>query len=229
MISSLVNSIKSLTFSAVQAILRGLLGLLFRMRVTGRDRVPSTGYILVANHLGWADPFLLLAYLPHHPRLFVLADKHGAFKHWWWRVVIEWSGRIIPIDRTTTFGAHAALRACYAILERGEALALFPEGVVGREESEIAPLKPGIGALCLRSGRPVLPVGIAGASELYLGRKLTLHIGHPFVPQRIGAHAQERIENATQQVGDALRSTLPPFVEEPIVHKRLRWLTQLFS
>ena len=229
MISTLVNSIKSLTFSVVQAILRGLLGLLFRVRVAGQDRVPSDGYILAANHLGWVDPFLLLAYLPHNPRLFVLADRHGAYKHWWWRVIIEWSGRIIPIDRTTTYGAHAPLRACLAVLERGDGLALFPEGVVGREEGEMAPLKPGIGALCLHSGRPVLPVGIAGASELYLGRELTLHIGHPFVPQRIGASAPERIENATQQVRDALRSTLPPFAEKAVAQKRLRWLTQLFS
>lgn len=229
MIAALANSIKSLTFSAVQAVLRTLLGLLFRVRVAGQDRVPSSSYILVANHLGWVDPFLLLAYLPHHPRLFVLADKQGVSKHWWWQVIIEWSGRIIPIDRTTAYGAHSALRACYAVLKRGDALALFPEGVVGREESEIAPLKPGIGALCLHSGRPVLPVGIAGASELYLGRELTLHIGQPFVPQKIGAYAQETIENVTRQVCDALQSALPPFVDREVARKRLRWLTDLFS
>ncbi len=47
---------------------RTLFALIFRLRLEGAP--PRSGrYMLVANHQGWADAFLLIALFPTEPRL----------------------------------------------------------------------------------------------------------------------------------------------------------------
>ncbi len=90
-------------------------------------------------------------------------------------------------------------------------------------------IAPGIGALCLRSGLPVLPVGISGASELYLGRSITLNIGRLFYPQSPPSSFKARVDSVTQQVHAALQAAVPPFSEPVGDRKRCRRLTNLLT
>ena len=53
---------------AARGLLRLMLGRLFRLRLVGEP--PSSGpYLLIVNHQGWADPFVLIALLPPEPRI----------------------------------------------------------------------------------------------------------------------------------------------------------------
>src|ERR1700730_7320710 len=52
-----------------------LLHALFRIRVEGRERIPTdTAYVLIANHLNWLDSFAILATFPAEPRVHFLGD-----------------------------------------------------------------------------------------------------------------------------------------------------------
>jgi 1-acyl-sn-glycerol-3-phosphate acyltransferase len=62
----------TLRFIAARALLRLILGSLFRVELVGLERLPAGPHILACNHLSWVDPFLLLAYLPASPRIHYL-------------------------------------------------------------------------------------------------------------------------------------------------------------
>ncbi|MEK7216416.1 MAG: 1-acyl-sn-glycerol-3-phosphate acyltransferase, partial [Chloroflexota bacterium] len=113
--------LSELRFLAARVLLRGLLRLCFRIQVRGLEQVPDRGYVAVANHLNWIDGFLLLAYLPQRPRLFVLGDMQGVYKHGWWKAFLALVGRVMPIDRHGPGGIRAGLDACNEVLRRGDA------------------------------------------------------------------------------------------------------------
>lgn len=217
-----------LTFPVIRLLLRALTRLLFRVQVSGLEHVPPDGYLAVANHLNWIDGFLLLAYLPLRPRLFVLGDQQGVHKHGWWKLVLALAGRVVPIDRRDTAGRRAGVAACYRILDAGDAVALFPEGETGDREGRLMAVKPGAGAIALRSGALVLPVGISGTSELYLGREIVLRVGAPFALDPAG-RGRPAIAAATGRIQAALLATIPPFDPPSPGRRWCRWLTGLLS
>ena len=212
----------------MRGLLKELIGLLFKIRVTGYDNIPAGGYILVANHLNWLDGFLLLAFFPTKPTLYILADMRTIHKQWWRRVIVGSVGRIITIDRSRRTADGSALKKAQRVLDRGEVLALFPEGKVGSTEGKVGELKRGVGALCMRSGRPVLPVGLSGVSELYLGKEIIITIGRVITPVSIEPTIPARIDDMTRQVQRALDETVPPYQEKLVSHKPMRWLSRLF-
>jgi 1-acyl-sn-glycerol-3-phosphate acyltransferase len=207
-------------------IVRGLFAALFRVRRDGE--LPARGPLLVvANHQGWADGFLLAAAFPLAARLRMLGDRNGTMSVWWHRAILRWVGLVIPIDRTGARADRAAIAATLAALERGEIVIVFAEGRVSRAESSLGPFARGVGYLALRSGVPVLPVWLSGTGELYLGRELTTVAGRPRATRR-----EPPTKDATLRIAAALRDDLaaleptsrPP---EP-ARKRAVWLTDLF-
>ena len=107
---------------------------------------------------------------------------------------------MVLIDRVEGHSDLAALRKAHRILEPGDALALFPEGKVGQQEGRVGPLQRGIGALYLRSGAPVLPVGLAGVSDLYLGRRLAVVIRQPTRPVIPAGSTRSKIDSIAAQL-----------------------------
>ena len=157
-------------------------------RATGRHHLPRTGPALVlANHQSQFDP-LLLGLAAVRPLRFVarstLFDNPvvGRF--------IRYFGAV-PIDRG--FGREG-LHAALGLLDRGEAVVMFPEGE-RTHTGAIQPLKPGVSLLLRRLACPVVPVGIAGAYQAWPrtrllptpdplllpseGRSLAVAIGEP--------------------------------------------------
>ena len=60
---------------AFKFVVRGIFRLFFRVRVVGLRNVPPTPAIICANHLGWADAFLVLLFFPLEPRVYVLGEQ----------------------------------------------------------------------------------------------------------------------------------------------------------
>jgi 1-acyl-sn-glycerol-3-phosphate acyltransferase len=64
-----------LRFRLARCALRVILGAVLRVRVEGLDRLPRGPHLLACNHLGWVDPFILIAWLPASPRLHFLGRR----------------------------------------------------------------------------------------------------------------------------------------------------------
>ncbi len=209
----------------IRALLRALFGTCFRVRVIGRRAVPPTPVIICANHLGWADLFLVLLYFPVQPRIYVLAEREveaiSPARTWFFhRLQI-----LVPLDRGKP---REALAVMTAILERGGSLLIFPEGQVGHVEGTLAPLQHGAAHLSQLTGVPLLPVGLTGPSVLWLGRRLVLRIGRPLAPTAFSGDLRARIRAQTAALDTALRALLPGDTQRPRFRPLRRRLTELF-
>ena len=88
-----------LRFRLARQMLRLILGTLFRVELRGRDRLPGgRAYVLACNHLSWADPFLLLGWLPPSPRIHFLGRRSAIYNRRWKRWVLELMGGVIPVE-----------------------------------------------------------------------------------------------------------------------------------
>jgi 1-acyl-sn-glycerol-3-phosphate acyltransferase len=207
-------------------IVRGIFAVLFRVRHYGS--LPGHGpLIVVANHQGWADGFLLAASFPLSAEVRLLGDREGTGKVWWWRAVLRAVGMVITIERASKTADRTALGATLAALERGDVVVVFAEGRVSRVESSLGPFARGVGYLALRSGAPILPVWLSGTAELYLRKELATIAGTPRPVPR-GAPTKEATRTLALALHDDLARLEPTARPVEPKHKRMRWLTDLF-
>ena len=207
-----------------RALVRVLLPLLFRPRLEGSP--PATGpYILIANHQGWADPFLLIALLPAEPRLYFLGDEQAVTNRWWKRLILKSLGIVVRVNRAA--GAdRSAIEVSLRYLAGGAVLGLFPEGQVSRAEAQLKPFERGVAYLATKARSPVLPVWLRGTAELYLGRELLARVGALRQPPDV-APTKEATAAFAKQLYEDLAALALPWTEPVGVRKRWRWLTNI--
>lgn len=157
----------------------------WRVDATGARHVPKTGpVILVSNHSG-ALPFdatmiacaLEEAKYPRPTRF--LYDRFVENLPW------------VPDFYRKAGGVVASHENAARLLEKGELIGLFPEGVAGlsklySERYVLQPFSGGFVRLALRFGAPVVPVAVVGAEEIYplVGRLQGIGklFGAPYLP-----------------------------------------------
>ena len=167
-------------YYVVRLIVRMLLTLLTRWRVEGRENVPNQGALLVvANHINLADPPVLGVSLG---RKVIFMAKKELFH---FRVIGYFVRNLgaFPVHRGQL--DKKALRQAQQVLADGLALVMFPEGMRSRS-GRLRTAFSGSALIALRSGAPILPVGITGTEKIrgltwFLHRpQITVTIGHPF-------------------------------------------------
>jgi 1-acyl-sn-glycerol-3-phosphate acyltransferase len=210
-----------LTWALAQIIIR-----LVRIRVVGRQHLPpDSGPVVIAcNHIGWIDPFAIIAALgPKRPVVFLAAREHVE-KRWLLDWLLGRLGAVIKVERTS-LRQREVLRAADATLKGSASIALFPEGrinVVATTGQPLLPFEPGAAVIARRGGVPIVPMAIAGSDDLYLGRRITIAIGSPITPGT--THRTD--EATTACLRDAILALRPPTPP----HNRLRigkWLGRL--
>ncbi|HYW23013.1 MAG TPA: lysophospholipid acyltransferase family protein [Terriglobales bacterium] len=206
-----------LRFRVARAILRLVLGAVFRVRIEGLDRLPPGPYVLASNHLSWVDPFLLLGWLPASPRVHFLGRRSAIYNRRWKRWVLGYMGGIIPVDSGEIRHLSVAVRG---VLEHGGVAAIFPEGAVGTAEGVLQPLRRGVAHFAGESSVPVVTVGIAGTRELWRGKPIALRIGTTVEPT-----GSLDLDMAAIEV--ALRAALPPYRDAEGARRPWPWLTTL--
>ena len=140
-----------------------VLWLIFRIRyglqVRGQEHVPARGpFIVASNHISFLDPPLLGVACPRRLRFLARADLfHRPLLGCYLRSI-----GVMPIKRGEA--DLAAVRAALLRLERGEGVAIFPEGnrqLTGR----LGTAKRGVGLLAITARVPVVPVLVQGTFE----------------------------------------------------------------
>jgi 1-acyl-sn-glycerol-3-phosphate acyltransferase len=129
-----------------------------KVRVAGQDGIDrSESYVYFANHESFYDILILFAYLPGQIRFLA---KQGLF----YLPVLGWSmaaAGFVPVDRSDRKRAAASLEKAARKLKKGKSLVIFPEQTRTRS-GELLPFKKGGVLIALRTGYPILPVGLAG-------------------------------------------------------------------
>lgn len=209
---------KSEWFFPIGARIAGFLMLIFGgARIEGIERLPRTGaFIMVANHCSQADPPLLGWATGHQIGRVVHFMAKEEMRRW---PVIGWLA-----DRSGVFfvrrgeGDRTSQRIALGLLSRGEALAIFPEGTRSRD-GRMREMRAGAALLAIRSGAPLVPVGIAGTHRLFPGpsnmprrSRVTFRVGEPFSlgHQPSGRIDRSALAGGAERIGAEIAGLLPP-------------------
>lgn len=200
---------------ALTSLLRGVLWVVVRWEVTGRERIPMEGGLIVAsNHLNNADPPIVGAGIARR-RIRWMA-KVELFKMPLGIIIKLWGA--FPVRR---FDADlAAMLNAERILKNGGVIGMFPEGTRSRTGYMGAP-HPGTAVIALRTGATVLPCAMTGTEKLknpliVLRRpKFTFDIGEPIVVERVKRPTEEQVSELTNRIVEAIAAMLPESYRPP--------------
>jgi 1-acyl-sn-glycerol-3-phosphate acyltransferase len=192
-------------------LIRLIVHLLARVKVTGRENTPPVGPVLVvSNHLGDADLVMGLAISARQVEVVSKADFYDFPVLGWLMELygVIWVHRGQPDRR--------ALRAVLDGLAEGRMIAIAPEG---RESvtGELEEGTPGAAYLALKSGAEILPVTFTGTENQKVYAKLkrlhraeiTITIGKPFKLE-LRKNWRQAVDDGTLQIMQTLAEQLPP-------------------
>jgi len=157
----------SVMYSVLHRVVPPVAKAVWRPTVTGLDNVPSSGgVILASNHLSFVDSVVIPVVVPRKVVFLAKSDyftgtglKGAASRAWF-----EGLG-MLPVDRDDSKAAIASLDTALAVLARGEAFGIYPEGTRSRD-GRLYRGRTGVAHLALTAGVPVVPVGLTGTEKL---------------------------------------------------------------
>jgi 1-acyl-sn-glycerol-3-phosphate acyltransferase len=165
-------------YALVRAIVVPFMRLYFRLRITGAQRIPREGAVIIApNHKSFWDSFFIAAATRRPVRYM---GKSELFEKGAGRLLVALGA--FPVRRG--LADDEALETARTVLRQGGVLALFPEGTRVREPDELGEPRSGVGRLALELGVPLLPAAISGTENLFLGplpkpRRVAISFGEP--------------------------------------------------
>jgi 1-acyl-sn-glycerol-3-phosphate acyltransferase len=138
-----------------QTILRLVLSVRYHVKVTGLEHVPRRGpALIVGNHLSWLDGFFVAGFTPRRGKALVSASIMNRPVI---RQITTRSG-MIPTPASGPRAIRDALHAGGQALDRGEILAIFPEGQISRH-GMVGPFQRGLEVIVKgRAHVPVVPI-----------------------------------------------------------------------
>jgi 1-acyl-sn-glycerol-3-phosphate acyltransferase len=149
-------------YTAARAVLVPAFRFLWTIEVEGLEHLPGAGPAIVApNHVSVLDSFFVPVVLP---RRITYVGKSEYMDSWKTKHLFPALG-MIAIDRSGGDAAAAALDAAAGILDRGELFGIYPEGTRSRD-GRLHKGHTGVARLALRTGAPIIPVGVQGTIEV---------------------------------------------------------------
>ena len=159
------RGVNSFVYWPLRAVIKPAILLYFRLRRLGREHIPSGGVILAANHRSFLDPFAIGCC---NPRPIYFVAKQELFRNPLLGWILNCMGAF-PVRRGES--DNESVKTSLALLERGQAVVIFPEGT-RIPAGSLAKPKRGVGRLALQSGAPVVPIAISGSEHARDGWKI---------------------------------------------------------
>jgi len=144
---------------------------MYRFEVTGMENIPKEGaFILCGNHISAYDPIALASFTKRQLHI-ISKEELFRFKPLGW--FLRKLGAF-PVKRgTTDMGAY---RRAIQILNDGKGFLIFSQGT---RMTDFDNAKSGVAVFALKSGAPIIPVGITGPFKFR--RKIRIHAGPPIL------------------------------------------------
>ena len=198
------KGVNPVVYWIVRAVLQPFFRVYFRLHRIGREHIPQSGpLLLAANHRSFLDPFVLGTMLKRP--VYYVAKKElfqNRLQAWFLN-----SLGAFPVDRGAA--DQEMLITARKILERGDAVLIFPEGTRIRPGGLGTP-KRGVGRLALESGAPVVPLAVIGTEDVRKGwrirpRKITIRAGRRLT--------YPTVERPSRQLAQAVTDRIWPCVQ----------------
>lgn len=153
-----------------RAICMVLIRLLFSIKIEGKENIPQTGYILVANHRTNFDPLFVVSGICQQVCFMAKAEL--------FRIPV--AGRIIrglgafPVERGK--GDTGAIDWAVNLIHSGRVLGMFPEGTRSLDGVPRRP-KSGASIIAMQTGADLLPCAVCYGKKLGFRTKVTIKYG----------------------------------------------------
>ncbi len=188
----------------IKVVLTPTLRVCFRIRVDGRPNVPRHGpVILASNHRSFLDSVFIPLVVSRRVTFVAKAEYFDNPRSaWFFRGVGQ-----IPIRREGGSASERALESAMEVLQAGGIFGIYPEGTRTRD-GFLHRGHTGVARLALRSGAPIVPVGIIGSDEIQpvdaklprLFKTVQIRFGEPLDLSRYEGRHNDRL--ALRDVAD---------------------------
>ena len=205
---------------------------LTRRNWRGAENLPAQGgFVVVVNHISYLDFLTFGHFVYDNGRLPRFLAKEGVFR-------LPVIGRVvsgaqqIPVYRETA-DAAASYAAAVAAVNRGECVAIYPEGTLTRDP-ELWPMrgKTGAARIALATGCPVVPIAQWGAQRMlppyaHWPRLLPRHDSYVWAGRPVDLRRFEELPvtadvlaDATEQIMTDVTGLLEQIRDEPAPTER---------
>jgi len=203
--------------------IKPLVKILFIKEVKGWENIPKRNFILAPNHSSHLDQ-LAAGYIcvPRKFHYIGQIDQYRGTDRILLNILYFVAG-VIRVHRKNEESKKEAVEKSIEVLKKGASLVIYPEGTRTRN-GKIGEGKLGIAKIFLKTGVPILPVGIKGTFELMppgtgfpkIKRIVKINIGKPLFFKEEFEKAknlnedsieyQEILEKITKRVMDEIKN-----------------------
>src|SRR5437660_12466347 len=194
----------------------GVKGILFfvhavgiRVRIAGRERIPATACLFIANHTSSADAPAVVGAIPRRVAILL---KESLF-HWPIAGQAFALAGFIPVNRRVHESAIACVEKATASLRAGQSFLIYPEGTRS-PDGRLQEFKKGAVVMAIKAGVPIVPMACSGAHRVMRKRSLRIYPGEILVEflDSIDAakYSFDERDALNDRVHDAMAAGLPP-------------------
>jgi len=193
------RGVNPIVYWLVRAVLQPFFHLYFRLSRIGREHIPVDGPVIFsANHRSFLDPFVI-GTMMRRPIYYVAKKElfENRLQAWFLNAL-----GAFPVDRGNA--DQSMVETAKAILARGDAVLIFPEGTRVRPGPP-GSAKRGVGRLALETGAPVVPIAVIGTTDVRRGwrirpRKIRIRAGRPLTFPLVDAPSRELAQAVTDRI-----------------------------
>jgi 1-acyl-sn-glycerol-3-phosphate acyltransferase len=191
-----------------------MLRVVFRPEITGFEHVPADGPVIIAaNHVSFADE--VFTPLAARRRVSYLAKaEYFTSPGLRGKVMATFFDAIgqVPVERGDMRAAAASVDVCVGLLAQGRAFGIYPEGTRS-PDGRLYKFRTGVGRIALRTGIPVIPVGLIGTDDVlpsgskrWHRKPVAVHFGDPM--DFSGRAEDERSARVLREVTETIREAV---------------------
>lgn len=225
---------KPTIFWLFAVLLLPLISLMVKFRFHDKDKMPTTGPIVITpNHFTNIDPLMIGVASWHMGRLPRFMAKASILKVPFLGWLLRKSGQI-PVERDGSTRSSAALVAARELVTKGRAVIVYPEGSLTRDP-DMWPMRGKSGAvrLALEQGIPIIPVAHWGTQAVMARYSKKIHffprhtidvkVGDPVDLSEFAGRPMDNktLTAATSKVMDAITELLEDLRDEKA--PAIRW------
>ncbi len=220
-----MNASTPILYRLCRWLVQAALGFYFaRIERFHRERVPHTGPVLfTSNHPNSVtDAFVIGTSVPRKVNFVATVQL---FRMTWVRWLLLHVG-VIPVNRVkddprAMRTVMETFEACFRVLERGEAIGIFPEGIT-HDDPQLKTVKTGAARMALelehrhdgRLGVHIVPVGLTFSAKEHYRSDVLVNFGEPIEVAAFLRHYPEKKHECIQR----LTAEIEHRIESLILH-----------
>lgn len=172
----------------------------YRIRIVGREHLPSGAFVLCANHISYFDPVCLGLTL-RRPVRFMAKEELFRCGRGIAGLFLRLCG-VFPVKRSSA--DTASVNTAFRLLEKGKIVGIFPQGGIVREERSPVRTKGGAALLVTKAQVPLVPVSIYAEGRIRPFVRITVRVGCPLTAEGASLRDARKLNQRLQASLQAL-------------------------